>query len=105
MPKIDMLLHYESTENVSFGFNRNMGHRAWISAAQFVKRSSRINTFDANRYSFAHAQFYFNAILVQLFPIPLWLLLAVLFAPHFLFVVFVSKTAPYLVCIEILWKS
>merc|ERR1711953_908053 len=44
----DMLLHYESCENVLFGYNRNMGHRAWTSAAQFIKRSSRIHTFDAN---------------------------------------------------------
>ena len=38
-----MLLHYESCENVLFGYNRNMGHRAWTSAAQFIKRSSRID--------------------------------------------------------------
>ena len=44
---MDILLHYESSASVDFGLNRNLGSRAWISAAQLVKRSSRINTFDA----------------------------------------------------------
>ena len=45
----DIILFYESAENVEFGLNRNLGSRCWVSAAQLVKRSSRINTFDVNR--------------------------------------------------------
>lgn len=47
----DMLLHYESCENVHFGFNRNMGTRSWVSVSQFVKRSSRVNLIDAHSLS------------------------------------------------------
>jgi len=44
----DMLLHYESCENVNFGFNRTLGTRSWTSVAQFVKRSTRVNLVDAH---------------------------------------------------------
>ena len=44
-----MLLHYESCENVNFGFNRTLGTRSWTSVAQFVKRSTRVNLVDAHR--------------------------------------------------------
>ena len=37
---MDILLHYESVASVDFGLNRNLGSRAWISAAQLVKESA-----------------------------------------------------------------
>ena len=46
----DMFLHYESAEKVQCGFNRNMGHRGWISISQFIKRSKRIDTLDCPKY-------------------------------------------------------
>ena len=44
----DILLFYESVENVDFGLNRNMGSRAWVSAAQlgsvfsFIRRKLEV---------------------------------------------------------------
>ena len=53
-----MFLFYESAANVQCGFNRNMGHRGWISIAQFIKRSQRVTKFDCPRYdTIVHSDF------------------------------------------------
>ena len=64
----DIILFYESAENVEFGLNRNLGSRCWVSAAQLVKRSSRINTFDVNRNQWLLflQKFQVKVLLVQL---------------------------------------
>ena len=42
-----MFLYYETAEHYTLSNNRNLGHRAWISISQLVKRSERIDTIDA----------------------------------------------------------